>query len=139
LTDIKGVFSESFKVFEKALDIRSKKHKLTASNISNIDTPGYKAFDLIVENELSKISGSSEKMNMIKTHSGHLPSKGQPIDNITYKVKESSQFNLRKDGNTVDLDNEMASMAENSLMYNASAQILTRKFEIIKDAIKGGR
>jgi flagellar basal-body rod protein FlgB len=45
---------------------------------------------------------------------------------------------LRKDGNTVDLDREMAKLSENNLMYNALAQIVSRKFQGLKDAIKGG-
>lgn len=138
MSDTNLIFDNSFKMFEKELEFRSKKNRLIASNISNIDTPGYKAFDLVVEDELNKISGSSEKINIEQTDQGHLSSHGQLIDGITYKVAKSSKFSLRKDGNTVDLDNEMTSLAENSLMYNASAQILTRKFQILKDAIKGG-
>lgn len=138
MSDTNKIFDNSFKLFEKALDLRSQKNRLIASNISNIDTPGYKAFDLVVEDELDKISGSSKKLDMEKTDQRHLSSNGQLIDGITYKVAESSKFSLKKDGNTVDLDNEMTNLAENSLMYNASAQILIKKFQMLKNAIKGG-
>jgi flagellar basal-body rod protein FlgB len=139
LKDINGIFNSSFAIFEKALNVRSKKHQLIASNISNMDTPGYKAFDIAVNDELNKTTFSGEKMNLTKTNPEHLSSNDQLFDNITYQVQKPSEFSLKKDGNTVDLDKEMSSMAENSLMYNAAAQILSRKFQIIKDAIKGDR
>ena len=43
------------------------------------------------------------------------------------------------DGNTVDLDREMAKMAENQLMYNASIRMLTHQFRMLKTAITEGR
>jgi flagellar basal-body rod protein FlgB len=39
------------------------------------------------------------------------------------------------DGNTVDLDKEMAKMAENQLMYNASIRMLSHQFRMLKTAI----
>jgi len=54
-------------------------------------------------------------------------------------LAETEQTTLRKDGNTVDLDREMAKLSENNLMYNALAQIISRKFAGLKDAIKGGQ
>ena len=43
------------------------------------------------------------------------------------------------DGNTVDLDREMAKMAENQLMYNASIRMLTHQFRMLKTAITEGK
>ena len=43
------------------------------------------------------------------------------------------------DGNTVDLDREMAKIAENQLMYNATLRMLAHKFRGLKSAIAEGR
>ena len=45
---------------------------------------------------------------------------------------------LPRVGNTVDLDREMAGMAENSLMYTLSAQIVAKKFQSLRNVIEGG-
>ncbi len=39
----------------------------------------------------------------------------------------------------MDIDKAMADMAENNLMYNALAQILSKKFTGLKNAIQEGR
>jgi flagellar basal-body rod protein FlgB len=46
---------------------------------------------------------------------------------------------LRGDGNTVNIEKEMAELSENNLMYRASANILYRKFQGILKAIQGGK
>ncbi|MBW1941137.1 MAG: flagellar basal body rod protein FlgB, partial [Deltaproteobacteria bacterium] len=46
-----GIFNKTFSILEKNLDLRSIKHNLIVSNIANMDTPNYKGFDLIVEEE----------------------------------------------------------------------------------------
>jgi hypothetical protein len=37
--------AQHFSVFSKALDLRTQRHQVLASNIANADTPGYKARD----------------------------------------------------------------------------------------------
>ena len=44
---------------------------------------------------------------------------------------------MRRDGNTVDVDREMTRLAENGLMYTASAQMIARKLQGLKSAIQG--
>ena len=53
-----GVFKGTFGVLEKAMDLRSTKHNVVMSNIANMDTPNYKAFDVIIEEEMEKSKGS---------------------------------------------------------------------------------
>ena len=130
-----GIFNETILLLEKALALRAGKHNLIASNIANMDTPDYKAFDFIVEEELAK---TTTNISIKKTRPGHMPVTAQYTDNIKYHKVKPSQYNLRGDGNTVDLDKSMANLAENSLMYNASAQIIGKKFQGLKNAIQGG-
>lgn len=138
---IQGIFTGLIPVLEKVLDLRSMKHNSIVSNIANMDTPNYKAFDFIVEEELGKAMGANRNFALKKTQSGHLPIREISLDNLRPKVaaSSSSQFTHRADGNSVDIDKEMAKMAENSLMYNASAQILSKKFQGLKNAIEGGK
>ena len=62
-----------------------------------------------------------------------------PITNpIKIKTADSTANNFRADGNTVDLDRTMGSLAENTLLYKTAAQIISQKFSGLKNVIKGG-
>jgi flagellar basal-body rod protein FlgB len=137
--DSKGIFSSTISTLEKVLDARSLKHNLIVSNIANADTPNYKAFDLIIEEEIGKTSGTEKTTNLTTTHSGHLRGIKSHENNLNSRVTATPPLSIRGDGNSVDIDKEMAAMAENNLMYNALAQILSKKFTGLKNAIQEGR
>ena len=136
---LQGIFSGTVSILEKVLDLRSKKHNVIISNIANIDTPNYKAFDLIVEEEIAKTAGAGNKLQLKRTQPNHILTVPFVPDNSSYKLAEKSEFTQKGDGNTVDIDKEMANLAENSLMYRASAHIISRKFQGLKNAIEGGK
>ena len=137
--DSKRIFGGSIPMLSKALDLRSKKHNVIVSNIANVDTPDYKAFDLHVDEEMQKISDRSKKVALQNTHPGHILPRHNVHDTPSLRNKESDTVSLRGDGNTVDIDQSMADLAENSIMYNAATQIIKKKFEGLKLAIKGGK
>ena len=135
----RGLFKGSFQLLERAMDLRSTKHTVVMSNIANMDTPNYKAFDVMVEEELEKAKGSGYSAEIKRTHQRHLSGKHAIEGDVRPTLDKTSQVLLRRDGNTVDMDREMAKLSENNLMYNAMAQIISKKFQGLKDAIKGGQ
>ena len=134
-----GLFKGTFPLLEKALDLRSLKHNVTVSNIANKDTPNYKAFDLIVEEELEKVMSSGKEIGLKRSHQGHLPGRTTGCGAVRPGIDNTSQFSLKRDGNTVNIDKEMAKLSENNLMYNALAQIISKKFQGLKNVIQGGK
>ena len=137
--DSQGIFSGTISTLEKVLDLRSLKHNLIVSNIANVDTPRYKAFDMIIEEEIGKTTGTNNTVNLTRTQDGHLPGRKISVGNVESKFIDKLPLSVRGDGNTVDIDKAMADMAENNLMYNALAQILSKKFTGLKTAIQEGR
>ncbi|RLC04704.1 MAG: flagellar basal body rod protein FlgB [Deltaproteobacteria bacterium] len=137
-----GIFSQTISFLERSLDLRSRKHDAIVSNVANIDTPNYKAFDVMVEDELQKLdrsTGAGKGVTMETTRAGHIEPHRNPIRLTTTRSDGGSDSYIeRRDGNTVDLDREMAGMAENSLMYSLSAQIIARKFQSLRNVIEGG-
>ena len=133
-----GIFSGVFSTLEKVLDLRSIKHNVIVSNIANVDTPQYKAFDLIIEEELGKATGKGKEVGLKKTHPGHIPAREMRIGSVASHIVTTSQLSLKGDGNSVNIDKVMGDLAENSLMYNALAQIISKKFQGLKGAIQGG-
>ena len=137
--DSQGLFSGTISTLEKVLDLRSLKHNLIVSNIANADTPRYKAFDMIIEEEIGKTVSKKNNASLTTTQDGHLPGRKISAGNVESKFVAKPPLSIRGDDNTVDIDKAMADMAENSLMYNALAQILSKKFTGLKTVIQEGR
>ena len=133
------IFSQTVSILEKTLDLRSKKHNVIASNIANMDTPDYKAFDLVIEKELQKVTGKGNSISLNKTDVAHMQSRRSKADGVSVQIDDTQGLSLRGDGNTVDIDKQMGNMAENTLMYKAAAQMIYRKFQGLKSAIQGGK
>jgi flagellar basal-body rod protein FlgB len=60
------------------------------------------------------------------------------MNQVKLKTAKAPDFSIRGDGNTVDIDRTMGKLAQNTLLYNAAAQLLSSKFKGLKNAIKGG-
>ena len=131
------LFGSVIPLVGKALDIRSARHELLAANIANADTPGYKAVDLVFEDELRRalISGGATRLS--RTDPRHL-SNASPLGLDTGEI-ELEGTPSRLDRNSVHLEQEMVKLAENSFMYEANLQMLSGKFKGLKEAISEGR
>jgi flagellar basal-body rod protein FlgB len=134
---VNGLFNKNMDLLERSLNLRARRHEVIISNIANMDTPHYKAFDLEIEAALKRSKTSLPgELPLARTDGQHL-SGGSPPDNTIQPrmVEVSQQATLRGDGNTVNMDTEMAHLAENNLMYQVSAQLIYRKFQDLKDVI----
>lgn len=134
------LFGGTLPLLNRALDLRSTRHNLIASNIANMDTPHFKSFDLLVEQELAKTADANNRSEIAirQTQPGHLPGTGETVYGSPNLVADKKQSFASVVGNTVDLDQSMSRLTENSLKYNAAAQILSKKFLGLKNVIQGG-
>jgi flagellar basal-body rod protein FlgB len=133
-----GLFDQTFSVLEKSMNLRSQKHNLLVSNIANMDTPKYKAFDILVEEEMGKKMGEANKTQLNQTQPAHIPLMGMADLNAPeIRPVENPRYDFRSDGNTVDVDRTMLKLSENGLLYNASAQMISKKFQLLSNAING--
>ncbi len=131
-----GLFGGAIPLLEKAIDLHSARHNVIAANIANFDTPNYKSFDIALEEEIARFARPTDTLIIQRTHPAHLGPDG-PGDTRSagYVYDEAPPFNLREDGNTVNLDREMSRMAQNNLMYNTATQIISSRFKGLKDII----
>lgn len=114
-----ALFGKTIEMLSTALDFRSERHKVIASNIANIDTPDYRPKDIVFKEALEAII-SKNGVTMTKSRSGHMPEQSIPTDRAGFEVINS--------GERVNLDSEMAKLAENNLMHNLTVELLARKF-----------
>ncbi|MBT5302963.1 flagellar basal body rod protein FlgB [Planktomarina temperata] len=114
-----------------ALNLRSKRNEILASNIVNSATPNFKARDidfnqaLQARMDVGPVNVSNERHFKFYTGSGD----------------EAAQFrqsiNPSVDGNTVELHVEQMQFSENVMRYQTSLEFLNRKFSGLMSAIKG--
>lgn len=127
------VFKQSgVPLLEKFLDVASIRQKLIAGNIANVATPGYKSKDLDFHGELKKAVNQKSSLAGTVTHPNHLPvgkSADNRVDIITNTSGESNGVN------NVNIDKEMASLAENQIYYSIGAKLLARQFQGLQKAI----
>lgn len=122
---------------ELSLDAYSKRQKVIANNIANANTPGFKAQRVEFEEEYKKYLDPLA-VRGIRTHPAHKKI-GAPKQLSEVKPTESDRLERRNDSgfNDVDIDHEMAKLAENNIRYEASLNILKKQFALLRSSIKG--
>lgn len=133
-----SLFEGTIATLQKTLNIGSLRHKVLTANIANIDTPNYKAFEVVMEDELKKNRRSAHPIELVRTQPEHLHGRRPNSTNVKVKAADPPALNFRADGNTVDLDKTMGKLAENTILYRAAAQMIKRKFQGLKNVIQGG-
>lgn len=136
-----NIFDKNLTLMEKSLSLRSQRNQIVASNIANRETPGFRAKDLVFEKALEKAFHSDRPGPLNVTDPRHFDgSRREPLELVTGQEINSFNPDPRMDGNTVNLDKEMAKLAENQLMYQATTRAISWKFHQLKSAItEGGR
>lgn len=133
------LFGESIAILQRAMDLRSTRHNVLASNIANMDTPNYKAFEVHVEEALQAHETDRGRLEMTRTHSSHLPLRPGLNGAASVQTAAAPDFTLRADGNTVDVDETMGRMAENTIKFKTAAQLISKKFKGLRTVIQGGK
>ncbi len=117
---------------DKALDGAWLKNSAIANNIANVNTPKYKKetvhFEDVLKNEINKNSS----FNLAKTDSKHM----DVGDVSEMKIEEINNTSYRVDDNNVDIDEENAELAKNTLYYNTIVNELSGQFSRLKTAMK---
>jgi len=131
----KLLFSDSVPtLMKKSLNFMSTRQTLISSNISNADTPGFKASDIDFQAQLRLAIGSKGSLNLRTTNEKHIgPSTSDIMDLAADPFEEDAA--AKSNGNNVDIDHEMAKMAENQILYNATVQLMMKRGATVRSAV----
>ena len=100
---------------ENYLSTLTVRQRVTASNIANADTPGYKTKDVDFQSELNgAVDGSTP-------------------------IVEVQGLKVKNDGNNVSLDREARNLAENALRFQVATNFLQAQIRGVRAAIQEGR
>lgn len=124
MTGIK-LFDGMYDGLEQVLDLRSRQHALTATNLANANTPGFRSreidFDSLLQDVMERASD------------------GDRMDESEILVQETLPNEWSRDGNSVDAEHEAAKMSSNTLLYNAVAAGTSRRLEMLRFAASDGK
>ena len=126
---------------ERFMDLAVRRQKLISSNLSNVDTPGYKTVDIDFEQELqSQMAGSTgQGISMAVTDTRHLTTSSGGQGGLPAQAREVEGLTLRNDLNNVNIDREMSELSTNAMKFSAVSQMIAGKFRTLKAAITEGR
>lgn len=133
------LFSGNLNIMERGLDAASRRQSVIANNLANVDTPGFKKSVVTFEDELIKAMNTGGEIAGFVTNSKHIPIGRKAVADVQPKTLVQRDTSLRNDGNNVDIDEEMAKLSMNSIMYNALTQQISGEFTKLKSVIKEGR
>jgi flagellar basal-body rod protein FlgB len=115
------------------MTMAAAKELASASNLANMNTPGYLAQEPVFATELD----SALDLPMAKSDTRHLASIDAPSQ--SGGSRDVPGLPARRDGNTVQLDRELLSMVTAAGEFKAAQTALSAKFRLVRYAITEGR
>ncbi|KKE78366.1 flagellar basal body rod protein FlgB [Oceanobacillus caeni] len=128
------LFGSTIRTLENSLDYASTKNRVISNNIANVDTPNYKAKDVVFKNILDDAIQSN--LEAKKTNDKHLSFHSE--SNSTYRVITKNNTIYNHNGNNVDIDKQMSDLAKNQIYYNSLVDRMNGKFNSLRTVIRGG-
>ena len=131
----------AFQRMESALSAASLRQSVLANNIANVDTPHYKRSDVAFEEMLAQAMGGQSGTQALPgkvTNARHIPINGSSMTTVPNpQVVTENSTSINNNRNNVDIDKEMALMAENQLRYNLLVQQINHDVKMMRTAIEG--
>lgn len=122
---------------KKGLDAAWLRNEVINNNIANVDTPDFKRSAVEFETLYKRALEGEDDFKPKKTRSGHMDFGGE-ADAGAHVVQDVSTT-MRMDGNNVDIDKEMADLAQNVIYYNSLQVKMDSELNKLKIAIREGR
>jgi flagellar basal-body rod protein FlgB len=117
--------TDNYELGKRLLDAAALRHEALATNIANLETPGFKRIDLAPDfaRQLADLSAN--------------PGSFTPSDLQLTLAEDRTALSSRADGNNVQLDRELVELNRNSVEYDFLAQYTSDCLRRLKTAITG--
>ncbi len=121
----------------KGIDATWLRNDVIINNIANSDTPGFKASEVQFEEVMASAVSASGGLELKTTRQKHIKGTVKDIDDIEATVTTNEDTSYRIDENNVDVESEMAALAQNSLEYYTLVNKVNSEFSKLTMAISG--
>ncbi len=133
------LFDKTTSALGTTLNMRLLKQNMISSNIANAETPGYHAKKIDFEEALARALDIDGMRGMSTSSPEHFSLGAGGVGKVRPDIYENPEGAINNDGNTVDLEKEMSSLTENSIMYKAAMQLINKKLASLRYAITENR
>jgi flagellar basal-body rod protein FlgB len=121
---------------ERAMDVAATRAEVLSQNIANVNTPHYKRRDVDFPAVLAETVARNQKP-LARTNPRHFAFGGGMTSLPPSRIVVQSGTTERFDGNNIDVEFEMAQVAENSMYYQSLAAMWKKEMSKMKMAIEG--
>jgi flagellar basal-body rod protein FlgB len=128
--------NDTLNAMEAYMTRLTQRQQIVTSNLTNIDTPGYKTKDISFYATMQELL-SDNSINLRTERPGHNPGAMPAFQHA--QVFEVQGLTTREDQNNVDLDKEMLKLSETSFAYSLITQMVRGKFRTISASINEGK
>jgi flagellar basal-body rod protein FlgB len=132
---VADIFDKTTNALGASLNYRLLRHNVTSANIANAETPGYKAKEVHFEEALSRAVDLDGMNSLTTSDPEHFAIGTASVGNERVEVEDNPEADVNPDRNTVDLDKEMSTLAENSILYKAALTLINKKLGMLKYSI----
>ncbi|MDR2554967.1 MAG: flagellar basal body rod protein FlgB [Fibromonadaceae bacterium] len=139
LTKLAILDKTSIPVASKGLDAYTHRGRAIANNIANVSTPGYRRIEVSFEDQLRRALDKELNLPGKRTDNNHFFLGRKELDHVKsegYRVEDQTNPG---EINNVDIDIEMAKLAENEIAFNFATVFIRDRNSTIGEAIKGDR
>lgn len=120
----------------KSLDAAMLRSRVIANNIANLTTPGYQRLDVQFEDQFRQALDQNA-LQGTRTCQKHLQLGRPDLATINPVVEKSNDETMPGGINNVDIDEEMAKLAETQILFNFGARFVRDRIKTINASIKG--
>jgi flagellar basal-body rod protein FlgB len=112
------------------------RQRVLSENVANADTPHYRGKDLakVDFQPHSVVPPSAPRVGMVQTSAGHLAGRA-PSDDPSFKKNGGPNFQVRPNGNQVNLEEEMTKSAENQIDYQTATSLYQQSLSVLRTAL----
>lgn len=131
------VGGKALDVMQRGMGAANLRQEVISHNIANVNTPNFKKSNVVFEDLLAKELDldATGRLKVVRTHDRHMPIAFR--GRAAAKVELDPSSSMRYDKNNVDIDVEMASLAKNSLYFNALARQVGAEFSRMRTVVAG--
>ncbi|MDG5788196.1 flagellar basal body rod protein FlgB [Evansella sp. AB-P1] len=125
-------------LLQSAINSSMVRQNTIAQNIANVDTPNFKAKKTVFTHELNNAM-ENQRLAAYRTNEQHLEFGGRRGLDDFHRVVDRKNTQYNHNGNNVDIDLEMAELAQNQIYYNTLIERLNGRYNSVRTVLGQGR
>jgi flagellar basal-body rod protein FlgB len=118
-----GLFDLTDLVLQRGLEGAGLRQQVLSNNLANANTAGFKRSDVDFESSLSAALSGSDPAG--------------ELTGVSFQPRTDATSAMSADGNNVDVDQEMSSLTQNAVQYEAIAAVEKSRLQMLQTAIGG--